>query len=95
VKATSRRVFLGTSTVVLVPLLGCSETRVSCSNADISKRAAAERHNVAYEDTSKRADRRCELCLHWVPPESGCGSCKVVPGEIHPQGTCRVFSASS
>ena len=42
---------------------------------------------VAYQDHPE-GDQRCGKCRQFVSP----GSCKVVDGEISPQGFCRIFS---
>jgi len=38
---------------------------------------------------------RCTACRQYVPASSSdaCGSCKIMKGPIHPNGTCRAFAA--
>ncbi len=40
-----------------------------------------------YQDRPKGI-QRCEICLHFEPP----GSCRLVKGEISPQGWCQFFA---
>ena len=46
----------------------------------ISKKA------VAYQDHPD-GDKQCEKCAQFQPP----GACKMVEGEISPQGSCRIY----
>ena len=48
--------------------------------AKMSKKA------VAYQDTPKGA-QRCDNCAPWQPPSG----CKVVEGDISPQGWCKIW----
>jgi hypothetical protein len=91
----SRRVFLGASLALVATTLGCrKEPPLDCS--DISGLKPAERKQrdaVTYLDASADPTRTCQRCLQWVAPAAGgCGSCKLVPGPVHPLGTCRLFA---
>jgi len=41
---------------------------------------------VAYQDHPD-GDKRCERCAQFQPPDA----CKMVDGQISPQGSCRIF----
>ena len=41
---------------------------------------------VAYQDQPD-GDKRCERCAQFQPPDA----CKMVEGQISPQGSCRIF----
>ena len=41
---------------------------------------------VAYQDQPD-GDKRCERCAQFQPPDA----CKMVEGQINPQGSCRIF----
>ena len=58
------------------------------------KRARA---TLIYVDRSPDATKTCATCQQFVPsPIAGrCGTCKVLKGPVHPDGTCKVFSAKS
>ena len=40
-------------------------------------------------------EKACTRCNQWVGPaeRSSCGSCKLLKGPIHPNGTCKAFAA--
>ena len=44
---------------------------------------------VAYQDQPD-GDKRCERCTQFQPPDG----CKMVEGQISPQGSCRIFIPS-
>ena len=44
---------------------------------------------VAYQDHPD-GDKRCERCTQFQPPDA----CKMVDGQISPQGSCRIFIPS-
>jgi hypothetical protein len=52
------------------------------------------RATLEYVDVSTRPDKLCVDCSQYVisPAEDSCGTCKLVPGPIHPKGTCKVFA---
>jgi hypothetical protein len=41
---------------------------------------------VAYQDHPD-GDKRCDKCAQFQPPDA----CKMVEGQINPQGSCRIF----
>ncbi len=55
------------------------------------------RTTLAYVDTATEPGRNCVACQQYVAPPSGsgCGTCKVLKGPVHPQGGCKVFSAKT
>jgi hypothetical protein len=57
--------------------------------ADVSAREA-----LAYVDRSTDMTQLCVKCRQYLPgPASdACGSCKIMKGPIHPNGTCRAFA---
>ncbi len=52
------------------------------------------RNALAYTDLSTDPAQRCVKCRQYVPGASAdsCGTCKVLKGPIHPDGTCRAFA---
>jgi len=44
--------------------------------------------SAGYQNTSN-GNQRCGGCIHFQPPTS----CKVVAGQISPNGWCRIFAA--
>jgi len=55
------------------------------------------RNKLLYRDKASNPALACDLCIQYVEPASGarCGSCKIVPGPMHPQGSCQVFAKKS
>jgi len=92
-----RRVFLSlVGPAAMLPLgvfvMGC-EKQLKCDDSGgLSAEEAQLRARFAYVDHSTDHAKMCEDCIHFQPGD-GCGRCKVLPGPIHPQGTCSLFMA--
>lgn len=72
---------------LLLPILG---TQMASAAAKASKEA------MKYQDTPKNG-QKCSGCTQWVPgpkPDAK-GKCKVVEGEISPEGWCIAFAPKS
>jgi len=76
----SRRHFLGRTTLTGLAALAA---------ALVTRRASAQtsKDAVDYQDTPKDG-QKCEDCVHWL----GDRSCRVVKGDIDPQGWCTLFT---
>jgi hypothetical protein len=61
------------------------------SKLDETDRVAREK--LGYADRSPTPDKECARCVQYIEAEQGCGTCKIVRGPIHPNGTCRQFAA--
>jgi hypothetical protein len=74
---------------------GCSKKLpASCLDAPgLPPEHAQIRASLAYADSSPEPEKRCVTCRQYVPPpeEGSCGSCKVMQGPVHPNGTCKVY----
>lgn len=91
----ARRVFLATlAPAALLPLgfvaLGCSK-KFTCSGTGLAPTDQENRTRFAYVDHSSDISKMCEDCSHFTPGET-CGTCKVLAGPVHPQGTCTLFA---
>ncbi|MBM4361363.1 MAG: high-potential iron-sulfur protein [Deltaproteobacteria bacterium] len=65
----------------------CDDAR-QVSAAEREKRTAQQ-----YADRTTRPGERCAGCTQYQGPPSGsCGTCKLLPGPVHPEGWCRVFA---
>jgi len=53
----------------------------------ISAQTKASKTVVAYQDQPK-GNQRCQNCINFEPPSA----CKVVEGEVGPQGWCRAYA---
>ena len=67
----------------------CTDT----ASLDENERAA--RAALAYADKAPTPEKVCSRCNQWVEPRepSSCGSCKLLKGPIHPDGSCKAFAA--
>jgi hypothetical protein len=57
-----------------------------------ARAAGVEKGAVAYQDTPN-SEKKCSLCVHFVPGNADTGSCKIVAGNISPLGWCRAWAA--
>jgi len=70
--------------------LTCTDT------AGLEAAALATRESQAYSDSSTNAEQTCSACRFYTAGQAGqCGSCQVVQGPIHPDGTCNLWAAAS
>lgn len=91
-----RRVFLNwLGPAALAPFglgaTGCGKAFTCNDSPSLSAQERETRAKFVYVDRSSDISRLCEKCTHFTPGEA-CGACKVLPGPIHPQGTCTLFS---
>jgi hypothetical protein len=96
-RSVSRRLLLlqGASLLGALGALGCQKGPQSCT--DVSKLTEDQkktRTTLAYEDFSREPGKTCVKCSQYTEPPSAdqCGGCKVLPGPVHPNGYCRVFT---
>ncbi len=86
---------LSLTAVVPAGLVACSK-KTSCTDVTgLSGDEVNQRNNIAaYVDVTPDASKKCALCVQYVPAApNACGTCKVVKGPIHPDGTCKLFVA--
>lgn len=78
---------LGAAALTLVPLL---------SRQSAAADAKASKQVMKYQDHPQGA-QRCDNCLQFIPGKSAKakGLCKVVEGDIEPQGWCIAWAAKS
>jgi hypothetical protein len=93
----SRRLVLlqGASLLGVLGAAACQKGPQSCT--DVSKLTSDQkttRTTLGYEDFSREAGKTCVKCSQYTEPPSAdqCGGCKVLPGPVHPNGYCRVFT---
>jgi hypothetical protein len=90
----------------LILLMGCSrssggnetpavkEVPATCElPANTPQATTMMRATLEYVDRGTDPLRACDKCMQFQPVAGACGGCKLVPGPIHPKGTCKVFSA--
>lgn len=71
---------------VMLPILGMQTAAA----------AKATKEAMKYQDTPKDG-QKCVDCTQWIPGKSpdAMGECKVVEGEISPEGWCIAFAPKS
>lgn len=54
----------------------------------------AQREQMKYVAKTTNPQQRCDNCAQWVAAAAAgqCGTCKVVKGQIHPEGYCMVWA---
>ena len=94
----SRRSLLlqGASLVGVLGAAACAKGPPSSCN-DVSSLSSDQqntRTTLGYADTSTEPGKNCAKCNQYVAPPKieQCGSCKVLPGGVHPNGYCRAFT---
>jgi len=80
----TRRTFFARMGVIGATLLGAGAAARDALAAKMPKKTAQ------YQDTPKNG-QKCVDCVHFVEG----GACKLVEGEINPEGWCALFSAKS
>ncbi len=95
-RRTQRRSFL-----LGLPALGaaaCAKNEeFTCTDASgLTPQQMLAREKLVYADRTSNVARLCLECRFYVaPPQTGCGTCTVVPGPVHAQGTCNIFQAKT
>lgn len=91
-----RRAGGGLSLVVLGAVgAGCGKKELACT--DTSALTPAElttRQSLQYNDRAADPTRACSRCRFYTAGAAdACGSCSLVKGPIHPNGSCTGFNA--
>jgi uncharacterized paraquat-inducible protein A len=71
-------------------------TAFSCvESAGLAADDASVRATLAYMEPAVDKTRVCASCQQFIAPptEGSCGTCKVLKGPVHPNGSCKVFTA--
>jgi len=68
--------------------LTCTDT------SGLSDQETQQRQAQEYVDASPNPQETCANCrFYQAPQESGCGTCQVIKGPVHPQGYCKLWAA--
>ena len=79
----------------LVACGGDEETgELTCtSTSGLGAAGVATRESQSYTDTASNPEEDCEGCRFYDAGQEGrCGTCQVVQGPIHPNGTCNLWA---
>ena len=71
-------------------------TALNCNDtSSLSDHQKQQRKSAQYVEKTPTAGQRCSNCTHYVAakPSGTCGTCKVVPGPINPDGYCILYTA--
>jgi hypothetical protein len=61
----------------------------ACSDREsLNEEQKSVRASLKYVDSSPMTDRTCKNCKLYFAAESLCGGCKIIPGQVHPEGYC-------
>lgn len=96
-----RRAMIGRSLVALAatPALGAigcgGGGGLECEPGSLTPQEQSMRSALHYVDLGDDPARHCIRCALYTGNERACGTCTVVAGAIHPQGTCDSFVARS
>jgi hypothetical protein len=77
---------------------GCKRVAAQPASCDDTATLSADertaRTTLGYADRSPDPNKACRACQQWVVAarDGGCGSCKLLKGPIHPEGTCKAFA---
>lgn len=66
----------------------------SCDDTSkLSEGDKTMRTSQKYVEATPHKEKRCDNCMHWVPPAAGapCGGCKVLKGTINAAGYCNLW----
>lgn len=94
----SRRHLLqvGAGAVVVAAAAACRSTEpFACVAApDLSADDAKLRTTLVYVDAAADPTKACVNCAQYVaaPDDGSCGSCRLMRGPIHPNGSCKLFA---
>jgi hypothetical protein len=96
-EALRRLTVLSVAALVPASLLGCSRKTTCIDASGLAPEDANLRNNIAgYLDLAPDPGKKCTRCVQYVPAApNACGSCKVVKGPVHPDGTCKLFVATA
>jgi len=92
---TRRGLLSGGGLLAVAGLLSCQKREFSCwDTGQLPQSDVQARRAVEYVDRAPDPGRQCDACQHWQSGarEDECGGCAVVRGQIHPLGTCRLFT---
>jgi hypothetical protein len=95
---TRRHLLLVAPAAALAFAAACKKGQpASCGDTSgLAEADVTARNSLGYADRAMDAAQLCVKCRQYVPaPSSGaCGTCKIMKGPIHPNGTCRAFAGT-
>ncbi len=89
---------LGVATAAPHLLAACGSEEsggLTCTDTTgLAPAAVTTRTSQAYSDSSADPNKKCTDCNFFTAGQAGqCGTCSVIQGPIHPDGTCNLWAA--
>lgn len=89
---------LGAAAIAPSALAACGGSEaggLTCTDTSgLDPAQVTARTSNAYSDHAADPSRKCTACTFYrAGAANACGTCQVVQGPIHPDGTCNLFSA--
>ena len=86
--------------LVIVGTAACGRSKAPDACLDVQGLTSDEaqaRTLLGYAEPAADESKGCASCQQYVraKADGGCGSCKLVKGPIHPNGTCKAFARKS
>lgn len=95
--AARRALFvLGAAALAPSALSACGGGELTCTDTSaLSSADMQTRSTQMYSDHSRDPAKKCNQCRFFTAGQAAntCGSCQVLRGPIHPDGSCNLFSA--
>jgi len=92
----SRRQLLVLGSALLAACKRADPEPKTCPPAQLSAEDAKTREMLKYTEHCLDAQKVCSSCQQYLPKDdTACGTCKILNGPIHPNGSCTAFSAKS
>ena len=84
-----RRQFL-----LVLATVSCSKKQFTCTDVTgLTPDDIQARTTLAYSDFSTDVKKTCATCQQFVEAnKEGCGTCKILKGPVHPNGSCKSFA---
>jgi len=93
------QISLGSVTFLGLTACGGSNNQQSVCNepGQLSDSEISMRTSLGYDDVSPTPGEVCGGCAYFTPAGSdgGCGSCRLLPGQVNGAGRCNSWSATS
>lgn len=87
--------------LAITPLLpfamACDEESSGCPEpppASLTEEQKKLRRAIGYVHGGGPVEKTCDKCLYFKS-SGDCGTCEVMPGPVHPDGTCQLFREKS
>lgn len=83
-----------TACAALPVIQACSGGRqqLICGSAGLTAQQNTMRSTLQYTEHAADPNKACKRCALYTGNETSCGTCTLVAGQIHPEGSCASFA---